>query len=145
MEVCLRHSIASIAFVLLVFASAPTPALGQAQTQSQAVPPVAHAALVTCESDVAARKTCAADTSHGVVLLRATGKSACILGKNWGYDDKGIWVQDGCSGEFVVGKVPTEPGAATAGGGQVGASSAGAPPPERVETWGEFDPGKGFL
>ena len=145
MEVCLRQSIASISAVLLAFVCAPTPALGQAQTQSQTTPPVAHAAIVTCESDAPARKTCAADTSHGVVLLRATGKSACILGKNWGYDDKSIWIQDGCSGEFVVGKVPTEPAAAPAGGGQAGASSAGGAPEERVETWGEFDPGKGFL
>ena len=139
----MRHLIASSSFVLLAVACASTPAFGQAQTQSQATPPVAHAAIVNCESDAAARKSCAADTSQGVVLLRATGKAACILGKNWGYDDKSIWVQDGCSGEFVVGKESAQP--ATAGTGQVGASSAGTPPPERVETWGEFDPGKGFL
>jgi hypothetical protein len=38
-----------------------------------------------------------------VALVKSTGEAACLLGKTWGYDDKGIWVSDGCSGEFVVG------------------------------------------
>jgi hypothetical protein len=38
-----------------------------------------------------------------VALVKSKGKAACLLGKTWGYDDKGIWVSDGCSGEFVVG------------------------------------------
>jgi len=36
-------------------------------------------------------------------LLRSTGESSCLLGKTWGYDDAGIWVFDGCGGEFAVG------------------------------------------
>jgi hypothetical protein len=31
------------------------------------------------------------------------GASACLLGKTWGYDDKKVWVADGCSAEFIVG------------------------------------------
>ena len=53
------------------------------------------------------------------------------------YDDKGVWVSDGCSGEFTLGQ-----GTASAAAAQPAASGV---PPERVETWGEFDPGQGFL
>ncbi len=28
----------------------------------------------------------------------------CLLGKTWGYDDTGIWVSDGCAGEFIAGQ-----------------------------------------
>lgn len=94
------------------------------------------AASVSCMSSVGARTHCDANTSAGVVLLRSTGVGTCLLGKTWGYDDTGVWVSDGCGGEFIVGE-----GTAVAGTPQP------AKPPEYVpvETWGEFDPGKGFL
>src|SRR4029077_8846026 len=41
-------------------------------------------------------------TSSGVVLVKSSGSAPCLLGKSWGYDDKGIWVSDGCSGEFLA-------------------------------------------
>jgi hypothetical protein len=87
------------------------------------------------------RQHCAADTSRGVVLAHSTGAAACLLGKTWGYDDTGIWVSDGCAGEFVLGR--TEQGQ--------GVSAANPSPPgnrqptPRIETWGDFDPGEGFL
>ena len=39
-----------------------------------------------------------------MVLQSSTGSVACLLGKNWGYDDAGIWVSDGCGGEFLTGQ-----------------------------------------
>ncbi len=27
---------------------------------------------------------------------------ACLLGRSWGYDSAGVWVMDGCGGEFLV-------------------------------------------
>jgi hypothetical protein len=57
---------------------------------------------VPCASVPGERQHCAADTSRGVVLARSSGKSPCLLGKSWGYDEQGVWVADGCSGEFVV-------------------------------------------
>jgi hypothetical protein len=36
-------------------------------------------------------------------LLHSAGDSPCLLGKNWGYDDAGVWVSSGCGREFVVG------------------------------------------
>src|SRR5689334_14876375 len=70
---------------------APTPAPGSAAP-----------ARIECRSSFGARQQCPADTSSGVVLARAFGQAPCLLGKTWGYDDTGIWVADGCSGEFVV-------------------------------------------
>lgn len=59
--------------------------------------------VISCLSKKGERQVCAADTSAGVALLRSTGDSNCLLGRNWGYDDAGVWVADGCGGEFVVG------------------------------------------
>jgi predicted porin len=57
---------------------------------------------LSCASD-AARQHCAADTSAGVVLARATAATPCVLGQTWGYDATSIWVDKGCAGEFVLG------------------------------------------
>ncbi len=91
---------------------------------------------LTCTSQPGERQHCLADTSAGVVLARSTGTATCLLGKTWGYDDTGVWVRDGCGGEFLTG-----PAAA-------GPATPAAPPRDpsgRIETWGEFDPGQGFL
>ena len=59
---------------------------------------------VTCASTARERRECPANTSGGVALLESTGAAPCLLGKSWGYSDTGIWVADGCSGEFLVGQ-----------------------------------------
>ena len=69
----------------------------------------AQATLVTCASKPGARTECPANTTKGVALVRSSGESACLLGKTWGFDDKGVWVSDGCVGEFLV--TQAEPGA----------------------------------
>jgi hypothetical protein len=66
---------------------------------------------VSCSSKPGERQHCAADTSKGVALAASSGEAPCLLGKSWGYDDEGIWVSDGCSGEFVVGAELPEPAA----------------------------------
>ena len=60
--------------------------------------------VVSCASKPGERVYCPADTSSGVALARSRGEAACLLGKTWGYDDKGIWVADGCTADFVVGR-----------------------------------------
>src|SRR6188508_2649504 len=60
-------------------------------------------ASVMCASKAGERTQCPAVTAAGVALSRSTGSAACLLGKTWGYDDKGVWVSDGCSGEFIAG------------------------------------------
>jgi len=81
-------------------------AAGPAAPQEGAGPPsvVTEAVTVKCSSKPGERQQCPADTSKGVVLARSSGDSPCLLGKTWGYDDQGVWVADGCSGEFVVGR-----------------------------------------
>jgi hypothetical protein len=79
------------------------PAAGQAAPANQA--PTPPPLTVPCVSKVGERIFCAVDTSAGVALVRSTGEQACLLGKTWGYDDMGIFVSDGCGGDFVAGKM----------------------------------------
>ena len=64
--------------------------------------------IVACSSKPGDRQHCPADTSKGVALGRSSGEAPCLLGRTWGYDDRGVWVADGCSGEFVVGQALSE-------------------------------------
>jgi hypothetical protein len=59
--------------------------------------------VVSCVSTGKERQQCPADTRAGIVMLRPTGEAACLLGRNWGYDDQGVWVSEGCGGEFGTG------------------------------------------
>ena len=102
---------------------------------AQNPPDTTSAAPLTCASDPAGRRQCPADTSAGVALTKSTGPSVCLLGRNWGYDGAGVWVADGCGGEFTLGQ----------GAGASGSQPAAPPEYVPVETWGEFDPGRGFL
>lgn len=79
-------------------------------TFSQNEPEEATPHLVTCESELGDREHCAADTSGGVALGTQTGSESCLLGKTWGYDDEGIWVANGCAGQFVVGQTEAASG-----------------------------------
>jgi hypothetical protein len=96
---------------------------------------------VACASQPGERHVCAADTSAGAVLLKSTGAAACLLGNTWGYDQTGLWVSNGCAGEFAIGQTAQTPGVAPAPPPAPGTSE----PEERIESWGEFEPGDGFL
>jgi len=92
----------------LALATASVPARAQSDPSTPGAPatpaPPAQPEVVSCSSRPGERQYCPANTSQGVILARSAGESACLLGKTWGYDDKGIWVSDGCSAEFVVAK-----------------------------------------
>lgn len=85
------------------------------------VPPTATPAPVSvvareklvCESKNSRRAFCSADTSGGVSLLRTLGSVSCT--GRWGYDSNGIWVDEGCRGEFEISRSTSSP----------------TPPPER--------------
>jgi Protein of unknown function (DUF3011) len=97
----------------------------------------AQTGTVTCSSEPGKRLHCAADTSAGVALEKSTGASPCLLGKTWGYDDSGVWVADGCSGEFVVGQTPqTQP--------QTQTQTPPAPVVETTKKGPEYIPNAGF-
>ena len=59
--------------------------------------------LVVCESENNTRSVCKTPTGGGVAVMRQLSRNACVRGKSWGYDAKGIWVDDGCRAEFVIG------------------------------------------
>jgi hypothetical protein len=61
---------------------------------------------VVCASD-GGRVFCDADTRGGVRLTRQFQDSgACIQGESWGYNDRAIWVDRGCAGEFTLLRAP---------------------------------------
>ena len=124
--------------VLAVAVWGLVPSLSVAQ-QTRAVAPL------SCESTTGERKVCPADTSAGVALMKSTGPAACLLGKTWGYDDAGVWVADGCGGEFQLGKQAAAGGSAQAAPAPAPAPAGPRKPTETIEQWGEFTPGGGFL
>jgi hypothetical protein len=58
---------------------------------------------VRCESDNERARHCDMDTRGGVFLSRRLSDTACIQGRNWGYDNRGVWVSGGCRAEFTSG------------------------------------------
>lgn len=97
---------------------------------------------VDCSSTPGNRTECVANTTSGVALVKSTGKAECLLGKTWGYDERGIWVSDGCGGIFQPGMVAVPRQAESP---QTVKPAVVGETTEQSETWGEFDPGKGFL
>lgn len=68
--------------------------------------PVATGAFgraIVCESQNNDKSRCPVDTSYGVQLARQISKNECIRGDDWGFDENGIWVDNGCRAEFVLG------------------------------------------
>jgi DUF3011 family protein len=80
-----------------------------AATQASAPAAQATPTTVSCASTGPGdRASCPADTSAGVVLSRSSGNGPCLLGKTWGYDQTSIWVSDGCTGQFVTGRLDVQ-------------------------------------
>ncbi len=130
--------LAALIFGLLSAASVAA----QTVAQTPSSPPNPAETGITslpCASKPGERTQCAADTSAGVVLLRSMGDAPCLLGKTWGYDQTSIWVSDGCSAAFLFGA------AAQAGAAQATPAPTEQPTEPAIETWGEFNPGTGFL
>jgi len=58
---------------------------------------------IRCESHDRRTNYCNVDTRGGVRLVRQLSDRACIRGRDWGANDRGIWVTDGCRAEFALG------------------------------------------
>lgn len=71
---------------------------GRVDAAPQDPPP----STIVCGSKPGERQQCDANTEGGVTVVRALGDVACELGRTWGYDQRGVWVADGCSAEFAV-------------------------------------------
>ncbi len=57
---------------------------------------------LTCSSNGRGRTFCTADTRGGVQLLRSNGRVICQQGRNWDFDTRGVWVDQGCDGDFSL-------------------------------------------
>ena len=58
---------------------------------------------VKCNSSGYRHSTCRLDKPGRVTLQRQTSNTRCVQGRNWDYDARAIWVDDGCQAEFIVG------------------------------------------
>ena len=58
--------------------------------------------LVRCESRDFRRTVCDTGRNRGVALSRQVSKSRCVEGDTWGWDRRGVWVDGGCGGDFVI-------------------------------------------
>ena len=57
---------------------------------------------IICESRDYQQQFCSTGRPIGRAWLVAQrSRSACIQGRSWGYDESGIWVTQGCEGEFA--------------------------------------------
>ncbi|HYC61332.1 MAG TPA: DUF3011 domain-containing protein [Thermoanaerobaculia bacterium] len=57
---------------------------------------------VICQSENGKRKECKADTAAGVQIIRTLNDKPCGFGREWGYDENGVWVKKNCQAEFAV-------------------------------------------
>lgn len=62
--------------------------------------------LVRCESIRGQRQECAVPLPHGVYMAHQLGGSACTLGKSWGWNAAGVWVDNNCRAEFRTERDP---------------------------------------
>jgi len=58
--------------------------------------------IVRCESSGKRERYCKVNTRRGVELYRQLSKARCRYGSSWGYDRKGIWVDEGCRADFLI-------------------------------------------
>ncbi len=56
-----------------------------------------------CESHNNGREHCRTDTRFGITLVRQISDNICARDRTWGVDKDGVWVNDGCRGEFTIG------------------------------------------
>lgn len=57
---------------------------------------------IICESG-GSKHRCSADTAYGVQMSRQISNHSCKRGSDWGFDQNGIWVDNGCRAEFLIG------------------------------------------
>ena len=55
-----------------------------------------------CGSDDHRQRRCNVTVRRDARLVRQASKAACIEGRSWGWDRDGVWVSNGCRGDFQV-------------------------------------------
>ena len=79
----------------LVFVAAALLAAFAASAQARSI--------ISCESREYRYNRCETHTDGYARLVSQQSQAPCIRGQTWGYDDRGLWVDKGCAGEFEVG------------------------------------------
>lgn len=64
----------------------------------------AAAADLRCDSRVGGYNYCRTSTAGGVVLRSQHSPHACYQNDTWGFDGGGVWVANGCSATFRIGR-----------------------------------------
>ncbi len=57
---------------------------------------------LTCSADGNRRQVCRADVRNEVILIRQLSRAPCRLNSSWGYNRRGVWVDNGCRAEFEI-------------------------------------------
>jgi hypothetical protein len=84
---------------------------GEFQLEGRAAAPLgSRADTLTCASDDYRYTLCAADTRGGVRLVNQLSRADCFEGRTWGYDRRGVWVDEGCAAEFELAARDVAPG-----------------------------------
>lgn len=68
------------------------------------IPAVAGEDSLRCESRNGRYRYCRVETDNRVTLTRQLSRQRCVLWSTWGYDKRGVWVDNGCRGEFRTGR-----------------------------------------
>jgi hypothetical protein len=62
----------------------------------------AQGRTITCESKYQRYEYCRVNTNDRVRLVRKLSSNPCTEGRSWGFDRRGVWVDDGCRAVFEV-------------------------------------------
>lgn len=62
-----------------------------------------NAGELECRSSGYHYQYCPADTRNNVQLAQKLSNASCDYGRGWGYDQRGVWVDNGCAGMFTYG------------------------------------------
>jgi uncharacterized membrane protein len=97
---------------------------------------------IRCDSRDLGHHYCRVDTDGRVELLDRHSLFSCREGRSWGYDDRGVWVDKGCSATFRVGRRDRHNNKAAIAGAVVGLAALAAIAANRnkaeateVESW----------
>jgi hypothetical protein len=88
---------------LILLGTAFVASLGSSRSFAAAAIPEPQGSQMSCSSDDMRRHWCPVDTRSGVELVHQRSEAKCIFDRTWGYDERGIWVDRGCRGDFEIG------------------------------------------
>ena len=108
----------TLSALLMVAAGTPLPALAAGkndpfdyirEADRQKGLPAVGQRIVRLESRDGKYHYYRVNTGGMVRVYRQLSSGPCRQGEDWGYDQRGIWVDHGCRAEFAVGRVETRP------------------------------------